>query len=48
MREEYLQCLTTIIPEILFHLRDQSTAVREAARESLHLAATTAIHQVRG
>jgi len=45
VKQEYLQCLTTIIPEVLFHLRDQSTAVREAARESLHLAATTAIHQ---
>ena len=45
MKQEYLQCLTTMIPEVLFHLRDQSTAVREAARESLHLAATTAIHQ---
>eukprot|EP00933_Yihiella_yeosuensis_P028517 TRINITY_DN2234_c0_g2_i1.p1 TRINITY_DN2234_c0_g2~~TRINITY_DN2234_c0_g2_i1.p1 ORF type:complete len:978 (+),score=249.09 TRINITY_DN2234_c0_g2_i1:273-2936(+) len=45
VKQEYLKCLTTLVPEILFHLRDQSTAVRDAARECLHLAAGTAIHQ---
>ncbi|CAJ1413139.1 unnamed protein product [Effrenium voratum] len=45
LKQEYMQFLTTLIPEVLFHLRDQSTAVRDAARECLHLAATTAIHQ---
>lgn len=45
VRQEYLQCLTTVMPEVLFHLRDQSSAVRDSARECLHVAATTAIHQ---
>ncbi|CAE8711938.1 unnamed protein product, partial [Polarella glacialis] len=45
VKQEYLQCLTTVMPEVLFHLRDQSSHVRDAARECLHLAATTAIHQ---
>jgi len=45
VKEAYLQCLTAVLPEIMFHLRDQSTSVREAARECLHTAATTAIHQ---
>eukprot|EP00931_Biecheleriopsis_adriatica_P086974 TRINITY_DN61502_c0_g1_i1.p1 TRINITY_DN61502_c0_g1~~TRINITY_DN61502_c0_g1_i1.p1 ORF type:complete len:1372 (+),score=411.46 TRINITY_DN61502_c0_g1_i1:140-4117(+) len=45
VKQEYLQCLTTIMPEVLLHLRDQSSAVRDAARECLHSAATTAIHQ---
>jgi len=44
MRQEYLQCLTTVLPEILFRLRDQSIGVREAARDCLRIAATTAIH----
>jgi len=45
IRQAYLECLQAALPEIMFHLRDQSTAVREAARECLHVAATTAIHQ---
>eukprot|EP00930_Biecheleria_cincta_P067354 TRINITY_DN5388_c0_g1_i1.p1 TRINITY_DN5388_c0_g1~~TRINITY_DN5388_c0_g1_i1.p1 ORF type:complete len:1401 (+),score=326.79 TRINITY_DN5388_c0_g1_i1:64-4203(+) len=45
VKQEYVQCLTTLMPEVLFHLRDQSTAVRDAARECLHIAATTAIQQ---
>lgn len=45
VKQEYMQCLTTILPEILFHLRDQSSAVRDAARECLHIAAGTAIHK---
>jgi len=45
VRREFIQCLTTVIPEILFHLRDQGQAVRDAARACLHVAATTAVHQ---
>lgn len=45
VKQAYMQCLTAVLPEVMFHLRDQSTSVREAARECLHTAATTAIHQ---
>jgi len=45
VRQEFMQCLTTILPEVLFHLRDQGTGVRDAARECLRVAATTAVHQ---
>jgi len=45
VRQGYLQCLQSALPEIMSHLRDQSMSVREAARECLHTAATTAIHQ---
>eukprot|EP00927_Polykrikos_kofoidii_P041815 TRINITY_DN3566_c0_g1_i1.p1 TRINITY_DN3566_c0_g1~~TRINITY_DN3566_c0_g1_i1.p1 ORF type:complete len:1389 (-),score=303.85 TRINITY_DN3566_c0_g1_i1:301-4467(-) len=42
VRKAYLDCLTAVLPEILLHLRDQSTSVRDAARECLRVAATTA------
>lgn len=44
VRQQYVACLNTVLPEVLFHLRDQSTAVREVARECLHTAAATAFH----
>jgi len=43
VRKAYLDCLATVLPEILFHLRDQSTSVRDASRECLRVAAETAI-----
>lgn len=45
VKQEYLKILQAILPEIMFHIRDQSTAVREAARECLQVAATTALNQ---
>lgn len=45
VRQEFMQFLTTVMPEVLSHLRDRSTPVRDAAREFLSVAATTAIHQ---
>lgn len=45
VRAGFVECLKTMLPEIMLHLRDQSTAVREAARECLHVAATTAVNQ---
>jgi len=45
VRQEFLNCLQTVLPEVMMHLRDPGTAVREAARSCLHVAATTALHQ---
>merc|ERR1719223_1535307 len=45
VRAGFMDCLRTMLPEVMHHLRDQSTAVREAARECLHVAATTAVNQ---
>mmetsp|Transcript_18839 Transcript_18839/g.43806 ORF Transcript_18839/g.43806 Transcript_18839/m.43806 type:complete len:1340 (-) Transcript_18839:140-4159(-) len=45
IREGFLDCLKSVLPEVMLHLRDQSTAVREAARDCLHVASTTALHQ---
>jgi len=43
VRQEFMSCLRTLLPEVLLHLRDQSTAVRDAARECLSIAVTTSI-----
>lgn len=45
VKQAFLQCVTTLMPEVLQHLRHQSGAVREMARECLQVAATTAIQQ---
>eukprot|EP00928_Gymnodinium_smaydae_P040303 TRINITY_DN27349_c0_g5_i1.p1 TRINITY_DN27349_c0_g5~~TRINITY_DN27349_c0_g5_i1.p1 ORF type:complete len:1381 (+),score=350.47 TRINITY_DN27349_c0_g5_i1:88-4230(+) len=39
----YMECLSGVLPEVLLHLRDPSTGVREAARECLRVSATTAM-----
>jgi len=44
LRQRYLDCLREILPEIMLHIRDSSANVREAARECLHTAATTAMN----
>eukprot|EP00929_Paragymnodinium_shiwhaense_P100288 TRINITY_DN6250_c0_g1_i1.p1 TRINITY_DN6250_c0_g1~~TRINITY_DN6250_c0_g1_i1.p1 ORF type:complete len:1362 (-),score=479.40 TRINITY_DN6250_c0_g1_i1:136-4221(-) len=43
VRKSYLDCLSAVLPEIIMHLRDQSTSVRDASRECLRVATTTAI-----
>ena len=45
IRSAVLECIKTVTPEVLSHLRDHSTAVRDAARLCLHSSATTAVHQ---
>lgn len=45
IRDGYLDCLKTVMPEIMQHLRDPGNAFRDIVRECLHVAVTTAIHQ---
>lgn len=45
VREAFLTCLKTLLPEILGHLRDPGTAVRDSCRESLQMVATMSFDQ---
>lgn len=41
VRKAYLECVSSLLPEVLTHLRDNSTAVRDGARECLRVAVDT-------